>query len=106
MSIYCGHISIEGGKITIDLGGKILPDGVYSIIQEAESKRTRKKSKINPTYKPYDKEAFIDSVILAIAGRKITITKLAEEMGFPASTMINRVEKLNLKHLFVLRKSE
>ncbi len=106
MSIYCGHISIEGGKITIDLGGKILPDGVYSIIQEAESKRTRKKSNINPTYTPYDKEAFIADVVRAIGGRKISINKLAEEMGYPSSTMIGRVTKLGIKHLFELRSKD
>lgn len=104
MSNYVGHISIKDAKITIDLGGKILPDGVYSIIQEAKTRSARKKCVINPKYKPYDKEEFKRQVIEAIDGREISIPALAREMGIAQSTLGGRVTRDGLKHLFKMRK--
>lgn len=103
MSNYCGHISIHDGKITIDLGGKLLPDGIYSIMQEAKTRSAKKKCAINPTYKKYDKEAFIRQVIEAIDGRQISITALASEMRIAPTTLQGRVERLNIRHLFASR---
>lgn len=105
MNNYCGHISIEGGKITIDLGGNILPDGVYSIIQEAKVRTARKKCVINPDYKPYDKAEFERQVVEAIDGREISMPALAREMGIAQSTLVGRVTRDGLKHLFKMRKS-
>lgn len=105
MGNYVGHIAVADGKITIDLGGKLLCDGVYSIIQEAKTRSAKKKCLINPTYKKYDKEAFIKQVINAIDGRRISINALADEMGIAQTTLQGRVERLKIRHLFT-RKGE
>lgn len=106
MSNYAGHISVINGKITIDLGGKLLSDGVYSIIQESESKAAkRRKCQFNPTYKPYDKEAFTKELIALVGDRKVSLVQISRELDMPKTTLNNRCTKLNLHHLFTQKKS-
>lgn len=106
MNIYAGHISVSNGKITIDLGGKLLSDGVYSIIQESESKAAkRRKCQFNPTYKPYDKEAFTKELIALVGDRKVSLLQVARELDMPKTTLNGICMKLNLLHLFTQKKS-
>lgn len=106
MNNYYGHIAILDGKITIDLGGKILPDGVYSIIQEYENtgKRKLKDSKVNKKHQPYDKEEFLKKIIDVIGDKKMTMGQVAKVIGIPDNTLSHRVKSLNILHLFKLRK--
>jgi len=106
MGNYAGHISVINGKITIDLGGKLLSDGVYSIIQESESKAAkRRKCLFNPTYKPYDKEAFTKELIERVGDRKVSLLQIARELDMPKTTLNGRCTKLNLHYLFTQKKS-
>lgn len=101
---YCGHMAICDGVITIDLGGRVLSDGIYSIIQESKPSK-KEKPRFNPSYGPYNRETFADEVVKAIDGREISIKALAREMGMHESTLARRVKNSGVIHLFKLRKS-
>jgi hypothetical protein len=106
MDNYVGHISVSNGKITIDLAQDSLCDGVYSIIQESESKAAkRRKCKFNPTYKPYDKETFTKELIALVGDRKVSLVQISRELDMPKTTLNNRCTKLNLHHLFTQKRS-
>jgi hypothetical protein len=104
MSLYCGHISVENGKISIDLGGSILEDGVYSIMQESIPKQNKKKDQ--PPMPLYDIDKFVKDVKSAMKGREgvITMNTLAREMKIYETTLVRRIKENNLLHLFKLRK--
>jgi hypothetical protein len=104
MNSYCGHISVENGKISIDLGGGMLPDGVYSIMQESIPKQNKKKDQSPMPL--YDIDKFVKDVKAAMKGREgiITMNTLAREMKIYETTLVRRIKENNLLHLFKLRK--
>lgn len=103
MEGYCGHMAINDGKITIDLGGRDLPDGIYSIVQESIA---RQKRSDKPKVPAYDVDKFVKDVRSRVSGREGTITMndLAREMGIYETSLIRRLKENNLITLFKLKK--
>lgn len=105
MEGYCGHILVENGRINnIDLGGRILRDGVYSIIQESINKQ--KKEAPEKKEPAYDMEGFVEVIKSCMSGREQTITmnQLAREIGMYETTLIRRIKENHLLNLFKLKK--
>lgn len=104
MNSYCGHITVENGKISIDLGGATLANGVYSIMQESIPKQNKKKEQHQMPL--YDVDKFVKDVTSKMKGRegKITMNALAREMKIYETTLVRRIKENNLLYLFKLRK--
>lgn len=100
---YCGHILIENGKITIDIGGKTLPDGVYSILQEHQAPEKKTASVFNGKKAKLDTfEADLNKYMLLCYDRGESPTKqgAAEYMGINVSWFYKSVKRLGLTQLF------